>query len=550
MSLKAKIQETFGEPEAQGSGESPVKPQPYRPGRGTGYARTALEAEVALLAAAREPGRNAQLNRSAFALGQLVAGGELSEAEVVQRLTQTAKEIGLTDKEIPNTIRSGLRGGAKSPRTAPPRNHSASPPPLPPDDDFWTARAPLGTIRDAARDRLVSPWATLGAVLAHVCSRIGPHVVLPPIVGSIASLNLFVALVGPSGAGKDAALGLARDLLWLDDQVPTHEVGTGQGIDSSYTTQTKNGPVQFCDAALFTITEIDSLAGHARMQGSTILATLRKVYSGSALGARYADKERRRPVRAHRYRAALVGGVQPARSGVLLNDADGGTPQRWLWLPTNDPGGRGAATEPFRAPRGALWQQFEYLQAYGEVGDDAPVPQRRQVELKVCETARTNIVEHRRRRLDAPLVGGEDIDGHVLLTRLKVAAVLALFDGRVEVTDEDWHLAGIVMAVSHATRGVCEQALTEQRSRANRARAADEIERTELVAEHTTQRVAATVLRVLRRRGDWMPRAELRRSLPGRDREHFESAVERLRGAGQIDEEESNRGTKYRCSGE
>src|SRR5690606_24141290 len=147
-------------------------------------------------------------------------------------------------------------------------------------------------------ERLVSPWATFGAVLALVCSRIGPHVVLPPIIGGHASLNSFWALVGPSGAGKDAALAVAEELLWLNDSVPTHEVGTGQGIDSSYTTQTKKGPVQFCDAALFTVTEVDTLAGHAGMRGSTLMPTLRKVYSGSALGARYADKDRRRPVRA------------------------------------------------------------------------------------------------------------------------------------------------------------------------------------------------------------------------------------------------------------
>jgi hypothetical protein len=124
-----------------------------------------------------------------------------------------------------------------------------------------------------------------------------------------------------------------------DDPVPTHELGTGQGIDSAYTEVLKlekgqpPKPVHFCDSALFVATEIDSVAAHAGMPG----ATLRKAYTGKELGARYANKEKRRPTPAHNYRFALIAGIQPERSGLLLNDADGGTPQRWLWFLAFDP---------------------------------------------------------------------------------------------------------------------------------------------------------------------------------------------------------------------
>src|SRR5690606_1247896 len=115
-------------------------------------------------------------------------------------------------------------------------------------DAFWTSRPVLENLRTFARARRVSPWAMLGCVLAIVASRIGPHVVLPPQIGGKASLNLLVGLVGPSGAGKDTALAAAQDFLWQDHTVPVHELGTGQGIDSSYTEQTKEGPVQFNDS--------------------------------------------------------------------------------------------------------------------------------------------------------------------------------------------------------------------------------------------------------------------------------------------------------------
>jgi len=432
------------------------------------------------------------------------------------------------------------------------------------DGRFWTSRTELQHIRDLARERLVSPWATLGAVLAHVCARIGPHVVLPPIVGGVASLNTFWGLVGTSGGGKDAALAVARDLLWLNDNIPTHEVGTGQGIDSMFTTQIKGRPVQTCDAALLTLTEIDSLGGHAAMSGSTVMATLRKVYSGSALGARYADKAKRRPVGQHRYRAALVAGIQPARSGILLNDADGGTPQRWVWLPTNDPRTDEHPEPECRteaADQRIDWHRYQNLLAYGESEEeDDPVPARPRIEIKVCDLARSTIIDNRKAVLAAPLITEHaDLNGHSLLARLKVAALLALFnDGRTEVTDDDWALSAHVMRVSDTTRAACAAALATAAHRSNVVRAKQAIEREEIAVNHAMRRVAAALLRVLQReRGYWVARAKLRGSLAGPDRQYFDAAVERLHAAGQIEEEETGRdaeghggrGSRYRLAG-
>lgn len=426
------------------------------------------------------------------------------------------------------------------------------------EEGFWTARRALRTIRATARERLVSPWAVLGAVLALVCSRVGPHVVLPPIVGGRASLNTFWAMVGASGSGKDAAIAVGRDLLWLDYAVPIHEVGTGQGIDSSYTMQTnKKGPVQFCDAALFTISEIDTLTAHSKMAGSTVMATLRKVYTGAALGARYADKEKRRPVREHHYRAAVIAGVQPARAGVLLDDADGGTPQRWLWLPTNDPGAaewraRGDGLGDTITEPGGLWQEYEYLSARGELSEqDVELGQsiqlKTRIEIKVCESARAAVVAQREARLAGGLVAADglrDLAAHALLTRLKVAALLATFDGgRAEITEEDWELSSVIMAVSDATRAVCADALTEMSRKANVAKALRDVEREDVAEASKEKRVAQALLRILTRAGDWVTRAELRnRRMATRDKPYFEAAMARLLSAGSVEVSETEPG--------
>jgi hypothetical protein len=88
------------------------------PDRRGAYLRAALENTVVRLGEAREGGRNHALFMAAQTLGQLVAGGALTEDAVTSVLTNTARGIGLRDREIARTIRSGLAAGARRPRVA------------------------------------------------------------------------------------------------------------------------------------------------------------------------------------------------------------------------------------------------------------------------------------------------------------------------------------------------------------------------------------------------------------------------------------------------
>lgn len=82
------------------------------------YARRALEAEVGRLSMALEGQRNHQLNRSGYALGQLVGAGALDAREVVEALAPAAERIGLTPDEIEATLLSALNAGMARPRRA------------------------------------------------------------------------------------------------------------------------------------------------------------------------------------------------------------------------------------------------------------------------------------------------------------------------------------------------------------------------------------------------------------------------------------------------
>lgn len=86
----------------------------------TKYGAKALEEEGDTVAGTSEGDRNNRLNEAAFAIGQLVAGGQIVEQEARQALRKAARKSGLEKREITKTLRSGLRSGKDHPRA--PRN--------------------------------------------------------------------------------------------------------------------------------------------------------------------------------------------------------------------------------------------------------------------------------------------------------------------------------------------------------------------------------------------------------------------------------------------
>ena len=107
------------------------------------YARAALRNEAAKMRAAVEGNRNIQLNKSAFALGQLIGAGELDRAEVESELSGAAMAAGLPDVEIRASLRSGLDAGMKEPRQV--RRQAPKQPNDKPPLSLWTADAILDT---------------------------------------------------------------------------------------------------------------------------------------------------------------------------------------------------------------------------------------------------------------------------------------------------------------------------------------------------------------------------------------------------------------------
>jgi hypothetical protein len=425
-------------------------------------------------------------------------------------------------------------------------------------DGFWDRRPFLRYVHTYARSRYCAPWAVLGSVLALAAAAVEPNIQLPPVIGKEASLNLFVGLVGPSGSGKDIAFGIAEELLDIrhgEEKVRTDIIplGSGEGISHVYMkhppkltrrrgksdddsaliglTASSDEPIQYRTRALLTVAEIDTLDAQTKRQGSTVGGQLRQGWSGSQIGFHYADTAKRMIVPKHAYRMCLVAGIQPGRAQMLLSgpESDGGTPQRFLWLPATDPGmGRDAPATP--AP--VAW---------------TPPAYRGTVLFDVCPKASDTIVDAHIARQTGQ---GEALDGHALLTRLKVAAALAMLDSRdprmqCTVTDEDWDLAGVLMAVSDRTRESVRAHLAEASREQNVRQAFAEAQKAVVIAETVESTGLNKALKWVKGKitSEWVTDRTLKRAVKSTIREHLDAALEALIESGEAESEE------YRASG-
>lgn len=417
---------------------------------------------------------------------------------------------------------------------------------------FWKSRPELREVWYKAQIGGVSPWAVLGNILANVAGRVGPHVALPPLggVGAAASLNILVAISGNSGAGKGRSGQVAREFMGAP-YPPQRKPGTGQGIAAMFTVQTKEGPVQENDTVVLNVAEITQLGAHMNQQGATITSTLLEVYMGEELGEHYANKELRRPVREGAYRLALVAGVQPDNSTILFDHMASGLPQRFVWMPgvwidsilpdgPTEPPPPGPERQRWRAWSailpGSMDDTEEAHWSPTDVVDKKPgkaakeleavaVPVKEPALVTYAPMVRREIERSHSRRLNEikrrMLAGADDPgdpDSHLLLTRAKVASLLAIWlDSQAYVTDEMWALAGWVIWVSNDTRTKAQARLSRKAQDKAAIRAAGQIATSKAVKEDDERTHNATYIRACDRLthlagviADWTSVKELR----------------------------------------
>lgn len=385
---------------------------------------------------------------------------------------------------------------------------------------FWDARESLNTIWTTALARFCSPWAVLACCVARALTQVRPCVELPHLINR-GSLNWFGAITASSSGGKGAASFTAREL------VPgTHpiNIGSGEGLVASYGKTYEDGTADR-EAVMFNVDEVDILSAMTARTASTTMGTLRLGFSGEAIGFSYAAKEKRRFIGGGKYRMTLILAVQPERAGYLFGDAGGGTPQRFMWFPGSDRRIKLDAPwpcGPLELPEPSEWQYPR--------------------EIFLPDIAKQLILEERVKNARGET---DALDGHSLFAREKFAYGLTILDGRVDMTVEDWELAGIASNISAFTRTQVQDELkwaTERDARERGTLRGVEVAATKHEAEiqpykmaKRLERVTKLVLNHITTAGkDGIANRELRNKIAKRDRDTFDDVLTALVNTGQI----------------
>lgn len=384
-----------------------------------------------------------------------------------------------------------------------------------------------------ARARRVAPWALFFAVLLRVAAATSPRVRLPALIGERASLNVFAAFVARSGGGKGTSEKVAK-MAW-PAAIAIHQPGSGEGIAELFMVRGKDGDDnERIESAILSASEIDVLTGLASRQGSILLAQLKSAWMGESLGQSNASKATSRYVAEHDYRLCLSVGCQFGHGGVIFGDTTGGTPQRFLWAPTEDPDmpyGGGPDPDPLDTSP-PPWQS----DAHGVS----------EISYGIPEIEEAVIGEHLARQR-----GQEHaLDGHAMLSRCKVAALLAIMHQRQEVNASDWALSEIVMTVSNLTRASMLE-YDRQAARARiRDRAAVRAAGEEFYESSRLESVKRSLVGMLKRDGE-QSGSDLRRRLgTSAKRAMFEPAMDSLMAENLVTKARGQQnGSRYKLSG-
>ncbi len=333
------------------------------------------------------------------------------------------------------------------------------------ESPFWRARPVLQSIEANAYRQLASPWALLGGAITRALYTIPHDVTYASAYLSGTPLNVGVIMLGTSGMGKstggrrlDAALPFISASGGIE-HFSTHEMGSGEALADAYAAYSpssdnadREGLVWRRRAIAWTFDEVGKLTALGTRQGSTVLQYLKTAVTGGRLGRTLAGGQHFE-IPDGSYRFTLTINAQPQMTAALLSPdqiADG-TAGRFLWFQTQcrdiedhiDP----TPVEPYRI-KSLAWQT-RVIRATPEM-DRAHMAEA--------------IAKHKG-QLDP-------IDGHALMSRVKVAIALMRLDGREALSDEDWALSEYVMRHSNQTRATAQLALqrAEREDAAERGR--------------------------------------------------------------------------------
>ncbi|WP_160268307.1 hypothetical protein [Bifidobacterium callitrichos] len=389
--------------------------------------------------------------------------------------------------------------------------------------------------------------------------------------GNQAGINVYAALVGGSGSGKDTtdrtAAAIVPDILGAGVHVPV----SGEGLAAMFAARIpeldENGKKtglshQTCinPRALLSVSEVSQLSGAAKISSSTLIATMLTQFMGYRFGAFNKSVDNRLEIPDFAYRLCLTVNAQPDSADVFVENEGKGFPQRFLWADVLDPDCDTDYDHRTPLPKGEFTWHVNYehvtlnaLADLYEAGDwttymatHTPGPDTIELTtLKYPKIAYRDAFEDSVRRNRGTRAKR---DSHVMLLTAHVAAVVASMRASdLKVTADDWSIAKAIVEESNRIR---ERYLASARDSIT-DREAEDMALKDEARERNDIRIAekarVRIVKVLTERDPHrvgMPERELRGLLNSTQRRQFLPALDSLKAEGVIEWTEGPEGGK------
>jgi len=228
---------------------------------------------------------------------------------------------------------------------------------------FYESRPELKEIREYAHRWGAPADPVLYAILARISATVPPGQRVQTGIMSPkgASLNLFVAAIGPSGSCKSSSASIAKSYFQpgVLDMLDGIGLGSGEGLAEAYmgwieintgefhnngNPKTKKVRQQTRENVYIVVDEGESLTRQMERNGATVGPMLRSAADGKTLGQANAEEARNRHVDEGCYSMGILMGFQPETAAPLLRDSASGTTQRFVYCFTT------AADIPIQPP--------------------------------------------------------------------------------------------------------------------------------------------------------------------------------------------------------
>lgn len=326
--------------------------------------------------------------------------------------------------------------------------------PMFPEQGFYEQRLWMAACRQMAEAVGGSPAAHLLAYLCRWATLIPPGYSIPPINGAASSFDLLCVIAGTSGSGKTSPMRNAARMLPVQrkDLRMGLGIGSGEGIIESFygkrELEGENGRkterAKIIAGVNFSVSEGLIFSDLAERGGTTHVTRLCDAWSGAPLSTANATQDTFRHIDEDQYRLTLMMGIQADQAHRLITDdaTSQGFVGRLLFA---------WAEEPRVSPRPAPPDLF-VLQPPPEIAIPATAEHPKWYQptyLTYPQAIITEIQEASDRRVGKSVPVEEH---HHDLMRCKVAGIVALMDGRLTVSADDWAIATTLVDCSRAVR--------------------------------------------------------------------------------------------------